>query len=72
MYVFLKLGCNVTNVIRMEEKRNAFKHLAENPEGNMPLGRLWTRFENNGQVDLKLGSGCLNWIHLAQDRDPWQ
>jgi hypothetical protein len=23
-------------------------------------------------VDLKLGSGCLNWIHLAQDRDPWQ
>jgi hypothetical protein len=32
------------NVVRMEEKRNAFKVMTGNPEGNMLLGRLGPRF----------------------------
>ena len=40
------------------------------PEGKRPLGRPRRRSEDNIKMDLrKVGSGCGDWIELAQDRD---
>jgi hypothetical protein len=44
------------------------------PEGKRLLGRPRCRWEDGIRMDLReigLG-GCVNWIQLAQDRDPWQ
>jgi hypothetical protein len=38
------------------------------PVGKRPRGRLRQRWEN----DIKVGSGGIGWIDLAQDRDRWQ
>ena len=44
-----------------------------NPEGKRPLGRPRRRWEANIQMDLKeMGSGAMDWIELAQDRDRWR
>jgi hypothetical protein len=43
------------------------------PEGKRPLGRPRRRWEDNVSMDLQeVGSGCENWIGLAQDRDRWR
>ena len=42
------------------------------PEGKRPLGRPRRRWEDNMRMDLqKVGSGGMDWIELAQDRDKW-
>ena len=39
-------------------------------EGKIPLGTLRRRWENNIKMNLQfVGSGGLNWIHLAWDTD---
>jgi hypothetical protein len=41
-------------------------------EGKRPLGRPRHRCEDNIKMDLqKVGSGGMDWIELAQDRDRW-
>jgi hypothetical protein len=41
-----------------------------NPRGEKPLGRPRRRREDNIKMDLtEIGCGCMDWIHLAQDRD---
>jgi len=36
------------------------------------LGRLRRRWEDNIKMDLQeVGSGSMNWIELAQDKDRW-
>jgi len=43
------------------------------PEGKRPLGRPRGRWEDNIKLDLqKVGSGGMDWIELAEDRNRWQ
>jgi hypothetical protein len=56
----------------MWEKRNAYRILVGKPEGKRALGRPRSRWVNNIKMYLReIGSGCMDWIDLAQDRDPW-
>jgi len=51
-----------------EEEYTGF--LFGKPEGNRPLGRTRSRWENNIEMDLQeVGCGGMDWIDLAQDRD---
>ena len=60
------------HVARMEEGRGVHKVLVEKPEGKRPLGRRRRRWEDNIKMDLEVGSGCGDWMLLAQDRDSWR
>jgi hypothetical protein len=54
----------------MEEKRNAFRILVGKPERKRLLGRPRRRW-----VDMylrEIGWDGVDWIDLAQDRDPWR
>jgi hypothetical protein len=60
-------------VARMGEVRGAYNILVGKPEGRRPLGRPRRRWEVNIKMDLReIGSGDVDWIHLAQDRDRWR
>ena len=53
-------------------ERGVHKGLMEKPEGKRPLGRPRRRWEDNIKMDLEeVGSGCGDWMDLAQDRDRW-
>jgi hypothetical protein len=53
--------------------RNAHKIVFGKPEGKRPHGRPRLRWENNIRMDLtEMGWKCVDWIHLAQDRDHWR
>jgi len=40
------------------------------PEGRRPFGRSRSRWEENIKMDLQeVGSGGMDWIDLAQDRN---
>ena len=42
------------------------------PEGKRSLGRPRRRWEDNIKIDLEeVGSGCGDWMELAQDSDRW-
>ena len=57
----------------MEEGRGVRKVLVGKPEGKRPLGRPRSRWEDNIKTDLQeVGSGVIDWIELAQDRDRWR
>jgi hypothetical protein len=57
----------------MGEKRNAGRILVGKSEGKRRLGRPGRRWENNIKMDLReIGSGSMDWIDLAQDRDQWR
>jgi hypothetical protein len=44
--------------------------LVGKPDGKRPLGRHRNRWEDNIKIDLQeVGSGGVNWIDLAQDRN---
>jgi hypothetical protein len=52
--------------------RNAYKILIGKPEGKRPLGRRMHRWEDNIKMDLReTRLECVDWIHLAKDRDRW-
>jgi len=54
------------------EKRGLCRVLVGKPEGKRPLGRPRRRWEDNNKMDLQeVGSGDMDWIDLAQDRDRW-
>jgi hypothetical protein len=55
------------------DKRNAYRILVEKPEGKRPLGRPRRRWVDNIRLDLgEIGSDCVDWIDVAQDRDQWR
>jgi hypothetical protein len=61
------------HVVRMGEKRNAYRLLVGKPEGKRPLGRPRRRWVDNIKVDLlEIGWGGVDWIGIAQDRDKWR
>jgi hypothetical protein len=46
--------------------------LVGKPAWKRLLGRPRLRWENNIKMDLKeIVLECVDWIHLAQDRDQW-
>jgi hypothetical protein len=57
----------------MEERRGLCRILVGKPERKRPLGRHRRRWEENIKKDLQeVGSGGMDWIELAQDRDRWR
>jgi hypothetical protein len=54
------------NVGRMAKMRNAYKILAEVPEGKRPLGRPGRRWEDNIKYNLRKQSGrmCTGYVWL--------
>jgi hypothetical protein len=61
------------HVARIGEKRNAYRLLVGNPGGKRPLGRPRRRWVDNIKLELLgIGSGHVDWIGLAQDRDKWR
>jgi hypothetical protein len=44
---------SVQGLARMGERRNAYRILVENPEGNRPLGRPRLRWVDNIKMDLR-------------------
>ena len=53
------------------ERRRAYRISVGKPEGKRPLGRSWSRWEDNIKVNLKeMGCEGMDWIDLAQD-DRW-
>ena len=52
------------------ERRSIYRVLVGKSEGKRRLGRSMRRWEVNIMMDLhELGSGSMDWIDLAQDRD---
>jgi hypothetical protein len=63
-------GERAGHVARMGEIRNAHSILVGTPEGKRPLGRPRHGWEYNIRIDLReTGWECVEWIHLARDRD---
>jgi hypothetical protein len=61
------------HVVRMGEKRNAYRLLVGKPEGKRPLGRPRRRWVDNIRIDLEeVGWGDVDWIGLSQDRNRWR
>jgi len=55
------------------ERRGIYRVLLGKPEGNGPLGRPRSRWEDNIKMDLEeVSCGGMNWIELAQVRDRWR
>jgi hypothetical protein len=55
----------------MVETRNAYRILVGKPGEMRPLGRPRRRWVDNIIMDLrKIGWDGMDWIELAQDRDP--
>ena len=54
-------------------KGRCIERLVGKLEGKIQLGRPRCRWADNTKMNLqKMGWGCMDWIHLAQDRDRWQ
>jgi hypothetical protein len=55
------------------ENRNVCRLLVGKPERKTLLGRPRRRWVNNIKMDLtEIGWDGMDWIDLAQDRDPWR
>jgi hypothetical protein len=55
------------------EKRNAYRLLAEKPEGRRPLGRPRRTWLDNIRMDLvEEGWGDVDYNGLAKDKDRWR
>jgi hypothetical protein len=61
------------HVVRIDEKRNAYRLCVGKPEGKGTLGRPRRRWVDNVKMDLgEVGWGDVDWIGLAQDRNRWR
>jgi hypothetical protein len=60
------------HVVRMWEKRYAYSRIVVGePEGKRPLRRPRRRWVDNIKINLReIGWNGMDWIDLAQDRDP--
>jgi hypothetical protein len=58
------------HVAFMGEKKGIYRVLVWKPVGKRPFGRPRHRWEDNSKMDIQeVGSGGMDWIELAQDRD---
>jgi hypothetical protein len=63
----------VGHVTQLGEMRNVYNILIGKPEGKRPLVSSGSRWEDTVAMDFKeIGWECVDWIHLAQDRDQWR
>jgi hypothetical protein len=54
----------------MGEISNAYKILVRESKGRDPIGSPRHRYKANITIDLKgIRCKCVDWIHLAQDKD---
>jgi hypothetical protein len=61
------------HIVRMGEKRNAYRLLVGKPEGRRPLGRPRRRWlDNIRMVLVEVEWGDVDWIGLVQDRGRWR
>jgi hypothetical protein len=61
------------HVVRMWERRNAYRVLVGKPEGRRPLERPRRRWLNNIKMNLReIGWESMDWIDLARNRDKWR
>jgi len=61
------------HVARIGEERGMYRVLVGKSEGKRPLGRPRRRWVDNIGMDIQeVGSGYVDWIGLAQDRDRWR
>ena len=61
------------HVTRMGEERGVYRVLVGKPEGKRPLGRPRLRWLGSIRLDPQnMGSGYMDWIGLAHDRDRWR
>jgi hypothetical protein len=52
---------------------NLYRAVVGKLEGKRPVGLPRRRWEDNIKVDLQgVGSGGMDWIELAEDRDRWR
>jgi len=58
-------------VARMGQMRNACNILIRRPEWNRSVGRSRSRWADIRMALRKLGL-CVDWIHLAQNREQWR
>jgi hypothetical protein len=55
----------------MGKKGNAYRILVGNPEGKRPPRRPKRKWMNNIKIELReIGWGGMDWIDVAQERDP--
>jgi hypothetical protein len=58
------------HVVRMGEKRNAYRILVGKPEGKRPLGSPRRRCVDSIKKHLRgIGWDGMDWTNLARDRD---
>ena len=57
------------NVVRMEERRKAFRVVVRKPRGKSPIERP-KLLTNNIKMDIKGNRMAVDWIHLVQNMDP--
>jgi hypothetical protein len=56
----------------MRAMRNLYIILVGKSEGKIPLGKPRHNLEDNIRMFLReTGWECMEWMHLAQDRDQW-
>jgi len=61
------------HVVRMRNRRRAYRVMVGRTEGNGIFGRPRRRWEGNIRINLQeMGWGGMDWIELAQDRDRWR
>ena len=61
------------HVACMGERRGVYRVLTGKPEGRISFGRPRRKWEDNIKMDIQeVGSGGMDWIDLAQDRDRWR
>jgi hypothetical protein len=61
------------HVARVGEGRKLYRVLVGKPEGKRLLERPRRRQKDGIKMDLReIGWGCVEWIHLTQDRDRWR
>jgi hypothetical protein len=63
------------HVARMGEGRNVYRVSVGKPEGKRSLRRSRRRLEGRIRMELREiwgGRPCVEWIHLARDRDRWR
>jgi hypothetical protein len=60
------------HLVRMGDRRRAYRVLVRRPEGKRPLRKTWRRREDNIKMDLQEEGWSMDWIELTQNRDKWR